>query len=55
MKIHMPMTKKLKILLSWFSLICKGVWLSFVFESTWAILPISVFIPVAVTTTLPRP
>ena len=40
---------------SWVSLICKGVWPSWALASASAILPISVSMPVWVTTMRPRP
>ena len=49
-KMHMPMTMYVKIRLSWPSLICRGVCPLSAFVSASAILPISVFIPVSVTT-----
>ena len=40
---------------SWLSFLCKGVWPSWACSSASAILPISVCMPVAVTTARPRP
>ena len=52
---QMASTITLKILLSWFSRFCSGVLSSADCVRTWAIFPISVFIPVPVITARPRP
>ena len=52
---HMPSTILDKELLSWPSLRCKGVSSCSVWAKTSAILPISVSMPVEVTTALPLP
>ena len=55
MNTQMPSTILDSSLPSSSSFRCRGVCSSFVFESTPAILPISVLIPVAVITVFPRP
>ena len=52
---QIPITRTVSILLSWFSLSWRGVASSFAWERAFAIFPISVFIPVPVTTAFPRP
>ena len=55
MKTQIPSTNLVKILDNSANLICKGVFVSLALAIASAILPISVFIPVEVTTALPRP
>ena len=55
MTTQMPSTSQVRILESWLSLICSGVWPCSARASASAILPISVSMPVAVTTMVPRP
>ena len=55
MNTQMPSTSLLMVLPSSFSLRCRGVCSCSVWASTPAILPISVSMPVAVMTALPRP
>ena len=52
---QMPSTSQVRIFDSWESFICRGVWPSSALASASAILPISVSMPVAVMTALPRP
>ena len=52
---QMPSTSTVRMRLSWLSLRCSGVCSSAVCASAPAILPISVFMPVPVTTAVPRP
>ena len=55
MMTQMPSTSQVRIFESWLSLICSGVWPCSALERASAILPISVSMPVAVMTAVPRP
>ena len=55
MTTQMPSTSQVRIFESWLSLICSGVCPCSALESASAILPISVSMPVAVMTAVPRP
>ncbi len=55
MTTQMASTSLVRMRESWASFSCSGVWPSLVWVSAWAILPISVSMPVPVTTKLPRP
>ena len=55
MTTQMPRTSQVSIFESWLSFICRGVWPCSARESASAMRPISVSMPVAVTTALPRP
>ncbi len=52
---QMPSTSQVRILESWASFICSGVWPCCAFSRASAIFPISVSMPAAVTTAAPRP